>query len=198
MEYIMISEDKLKVILSEQELSAWNISAEELDYQSPSSRSVFERLLSYAKEEFGFDTSDRRLLIQLFGAKDGSCELFFTRLGSISDEENKEKNNVRRKKKSDAPHTKIFSFDDLGALLALCRRLYLAGYSGRSSVWLDIEKRWFLTLNSDDDGDSKENRLFDILGEYGNEENRRSASLYLGEYGDELYKNNAVSLLGKI
>ena len=85
MEYILISEDKLKIILTRQELDARDVSVDELDYENPLARGIVEGLLDYAKDNLGFYTSKRKLLIQLFPSRDGGCELFVTRLGKKED-----------------------------------------------------------------------------------------------------------------
>lgn len=188
MEYILINDSKLKIILDKQELSEWDISADELDYANPAARQVFEGLLGYAKKELGFDTTGYKVLIQLFPSKDGGCELFVTKLGQSARSDRIERENDKRQ-----TERRAYSFDKLSHLLSACKRLSYAGYTGESSVWYDGEGRWFLMLSFDCPSDT-----LSFISEYGEVENPRSLDLYLGEYGSSVCKNNAAAILGKI
>ena len=66
MEYVMINESKLKVMLEESDLEGLELSSEELDYANPEAKQLFGDILGYAKEELGFDTSGYRVLLQLY------------------------------------------------------------------------------------------------------------------------------------
>ena len=72
MEYILINDSKLKIILGRQELEEWDISIDELDYANPAAKKVFEGILGYAKKELGFDTSGYKVLLQLYPSKHSS------------------------------------------------------------------------------------------------------------------------------
>ena len=83
MEYVIINESKLKVILDSYELQNKNLDAQDLDYADPYAKKLFGDILCYAKDNFGFDTSGHRVLLQLYPSKDGGCELFITKLGKL-------------------------------------------------------------------------------------------------------------------
>ena len=187
MEYILINDSKLKIILDSHELTEWDIHVDELDYANPAARQVFEGLLGYAKKELGFDTTGYKILLQLFPSKDGGCELFVTRLGQNS--EAPPKRHPRERKTAEQ---RAYSFDKLSHLLAVCKRLSESEFDGESSAWFDIQGRWFLLLSSYTAGD------LCFISEYGEDENPKAAELYLCEYGTAVSKKNAASILGKI
>ena len=81
MDYIMINESKLKIMLEAKDLEEWDIRIDELDYSNPYAKIIFEEILDYAKSNLGFDSDGRKVLLQLYPSKDGGCELFITRMG---------------------------------------------------------------------------------------------------------------------
>lgn len=194
MEYILISEDKLKIILTRQELDARDVSVDELDYENPLARGIVEGLLDYAKDNLGFDTSKRKLLIQLFPSRDGGCELFVTRLGKKEDKSKENRSgDVGRKVPRVRP--RAFSFESLGGLLSLCKRLKSSGYLPQGSVWVDLQGQWFLTLTGED---TELDRVLGVIAEYGEEQSYTATSLYLCEHARELYSGVAIAALGNI
>ena len=192
MEYILINDSKLKIILESRELAEWDISADELDYANPAAKRVFEGLLDHAKKELGFDTSGYKVLLQLYPSKDGGCELFVTRLGK--DPSAKHSSSEKEQKRSEP---RAYSFERLSHLLSVCKRLSVMGYKGDSSAWFDTEDRWFLLLSLPFEPTSDADSL-NFISEYGEPESPKALALYLSEYGNEVCKSDAVTMLGKI
>ena len=91
MEYLIISESKLKVTLDLDELEQRSLEASALDYSDPDAKKLFGDILYAAKEELGFDTSGYRVLLQLYPSRDGGCELFITKLSALENENNNAK-----------------------------------------------------------------------------------------------------------
>lgn len=188
MEYIIINETEMKIILEAEDLKEWDVSAEELDYNDPSSRQLLEDILGYAKRDMGFDSTDCRTLLRLFPSLDGGCEIFVTLLpvDAMLDEDEGER-------------TLAYRFERLSHLLSVCRRLLQEGFDGDSRVWYDSSDRWFLTLKHRDNNSSDKSPCkLDFLSEYGEEESARALSLYLPEYATPVCQSNAVALLGKL
>ena len=193
MEYIMIDDSRLKMILEAEDLKAWDVSVDELDYDSPCSRDFFEEILAYAKKEFGFDTAGYKTLIQLYPSRDGGCEIFVSRLC--------EQCAADKDRCSSEKTCKGYSFDKLSHLISVCKRLCLEGFSGDSSVWFDSDGRWFLLLCTDGDELCSEllplNKLT-FISEYGEGESARALSFYLFEYATPVCEINATRILGNI
>ncbi len=196
MEYILINDSKLKVMLERCDLEEWNISAEQLDYANPDSKRVFNDILHYAKLRFGFDTSGQKVLLQLFPSKDGSCEVFISCIGKSeklgTDED---------LKASNKEILRAYSFESAEHLLLVCKILKDFGGINDSSAWFDEEGNWYLTLTLD--GDIQEIELlplhrFSFIGEYGETISAKSLCLYLSEYGKPICEANAVEILGAI
>ncbi len=194
MEYILINECKLKVMLDRSDLAERHISAERLDYANPEARRIFGDILQYAKREFGFDTSGHRVLLQLYPSKDGGCELFISSIGKL------EKRHMSDKAEETDALQKAYSFECLDHLLSVCRALINADGIIESNAWFDSGGRWYLTLvyraQADDEFMPLDRLSF--ISEYGECESSKALSFYLGEYATSVCQGNAVDILGKI
>ena len=209
MEYVMINESKLKVMLEDSDLEARNLEAEALDYADPDAKKLFGDILCYAKDTFGFDTSGYRVLLQLYPSKDGGCELFITRLGKLdsapkeSDQESREKKRKPYARDKKDKNNRAFRFERLSHLLKVCKRLYESSIECEGSVFVDEEGIWYLLLSLDD---SLYDEIYDVLplnelsfiSEYGSPQNSHALSLYLSEYAKEIRLGDAIEALGKI
>ena len=119
MEFIIISEDKIKVTLTAEDLEEFELDSSTLDYANTETKRMFWDVLSRAKHRTGFDTDGQKVLVQLYPSKQGGCEIFVTKIGSMySDEEDigeapravlAETLSAKRRKKS-APSEKTKSF----------------------------------------------------------------------------------------
>lgn len=83
MEFLVVSDSKLKIMLTKEEMKKYEIDAEDIDYDNPKTRRAFWRILDVAREKCGFEASGDKVLMQFYPSKDGS-EIFVTKLGLIS------------------------------------------------------------------------------------------------------------------
>ena len=83
MEFLIISENKMKIMLSSEEVVQYGIEAEKSDYRDPAVRKAFWKILDRARDECGFKVTGDKLLIQYYPSKSGS-EIFVTKLGKLS------------------------------------------------------------------------------------------------------------------
>ena len=212
MEYILINESKLKVMLELNELERRCLEAASLDYVDPEAKKLFGDILSYAKDELGFDTTGYRVLLQVYPSKDGGCELFITKLskldkdgGDKSDEKKQkspEEYEERGKHKKER-HERAFSFERLEYLISVCKRLYESGISASAEIYVDSEGTWFLILCFDDE---VYDRLFDLLpicelsfiSEYGQPHDPRALSIYLGEHAKLICRDDTIATFSKL
>lgn len=212
MEYLMINESKLKVTLEAEELEYLAPDVRELDYGDPAAKKLFGDILVYAKDRFGFDTEGYRVLLQLYPSKDGSCELFITRLGRLEGadckgentppkKESKENKEIKREKKK--RREKAYRFDKLSYLLAVCKRLSDGNSLFSSSAYVDGNGAWYLLLSFEEEEYEDVSDVLPIgelsfISEYASSENPRSTSLYLCEYGKTVCASHAIETLGSI
>lgn len=81
MELILISDTKLKVMLSAEDMQRYHISCDTIDYDNPHSRRAFWNILDEAKSRTGFDPAGNKVFVQLYPSREGGCEMFVTKLG---------------------------------------------------------------------------------------------------------------------
>lgn len=203
MEYILISDAKLKIICEKSDLSQYDLRAEALEYSDADTRKFLEDILEYAKRKLGFETKLHKILVQIYPSRDGGCEIFISRLtpshpseeGSSLSEE-KDQSATPQKKRE-----RVFFFKELNHLLDACKRLLIKDFDGSSSAFYLDGKGYFLSIELD--CELEEYRIFLIdeysfIYEYGEPQNSPERIPYLKEYAKCLCPSGAIEILGKI
>lgn len=211
MEFILINENKIKVMLTEQDLKDFEIDAEDLDYSNTDTKRMFWDILSRAKHSTGFDTDGQKVLVQLYPSRHGGCELFVTKIGELCPADDgcmlsskpgephteKRASKLRLKTQIEKKDSSVFLFESLSDLLCVCRHLESLGYDSQSSAYIDRDKRYYLFLEGIDTSGYIPLDIYSFICEFGILENVKSSLCYLGEYGQSIAKDNAVSLLSR-
>ena len=83
MDFLVVSDSKLKIMMSREDMKKYEIDGDNIDYDNPKIRRSFWKILDAARDVCGFEVSGDKVLIQFYPAKDGS-EIFVTKLGLIS------------------------------------------------------------------------------------------------------------------
>lgn len=83
LEFLVISENKLKIMLDKAELEKFGLDKAEVDYSDPEVRASFWNILDIAGEKCGFCCKGEKILIQFYPARSGG-EIFITKLGLLS------------------------------------------------------------------------------------------------------------------
>lgn len=204
MELIVISADKLKIMLSDTDMKKYEIDADSLEYDTAETRRAFRHILADAKVKTGFDVGKDRILVQMYPCRRGGCEMFVTKL---DEQEMCTGRRAERGFGAAKPRllpagmaglpTLAFSFDSLGDLIACCRRLSRAGWRGTSTAFRIDDGRLALLLCGDV-GSSSPLSLGTLLADYGKRENPDTYRGYVGEHGDVLCPKEAVPTLGRL
>ena len=82
-DFLVVSDSKLKIMISRDEMKKYGIDGDNIDYDDPKTRRSFWRILDVARERCGFSASGDKVLIQFYPGEDGS-EIFVTKLGLVS------------------------------------------------------------------------------------------------------------------
>ena len=211
MEFILISENKIKVMLTPEDLDEFDIDADELDYSNTDTKRMFWDILSRAKHCTGFNTDGQKVLVQLYPSRHGGCEMFVTKIGVLHPTHTDcpaesqyppiitenithggEKVN-RFEKKQYA----TFKFESLSIMLSVCRALHKIGYSEESSAYISEDDRLYLTLLGVDTSGYEPLDKYSFLTEYGSCENHDAAERYLGEHARPICLKKAVETLAR-
>ena len=210
MELIMISQSRLKIMLSADDMQKYSLGTE-IDYSDSVTRKAFRSILKEAKERTGFNAETEKIFVQFYPSKKGGCELYITKINDeidvtdFEDEEAKKQKpikppdhsfgfippgkNIQRERK------RAFSFSTADDLIAVCKRLLSIKWNGKSSVYKDRDSIFYLILIDKASSFSVLDRL-SFVTEYGKTESFSSTETYLYEHGSVICKENAVEKLG--
>ncbi len=183
MELILISERKLKVMLTKADMDALELTCDNIDYDNTETRRAFWSILDEAKHKTGFDAAADRVYIQVYPGRNGGCELYVTKLAGERD------GGVTVKQSTHAEAGAAYRFESMELLLLACKRLRDASYSGGSEAFF-ADRRYYLTL-TDPPGQ------YDYVSEYGM---RLSGELhcYFTEHGKPICGEEAVATLAEL
>ncbi len=200
MEFILINDMKLKVMLTKEDLDEFEIKAEELDYSNTETKRMFWDIIGRAKKNVGFCCDGMRVLVQLYASRDGGCEMFVSKLGSAFESYDSEETAALRfkplhKSNNERSRPGVFGFDGLECLIRVCKRLCDIGYSGKSSAYIGDDHRFYLFLEGVDMGGYLPVDEYSFINEYGTRENAEATLHFLSEHGKEICKNDAVKTL---
>ena len=162
MEVIRISDSKLKVMLSEEDMERFDLCRDELDYDNTETRRALWEILDEAKKETGFDAAKERVLIQMFRGKRGGCELFVTKVSAASEDAGRKPRKAR---------TNAYLFSDADTVLLMCEKLYALGYREKSELYR-MDGGFCLVIEEEE---SETLLIENSIGEYG----------FLSEYGEK-------------
>lgn len=224
MELIVISDSKLKIMLTSEDLREYSLDCSTLDYENTETRRAFWSILDEAKHRTGFDAASEKVFVQVYPSKKGGCEMYVTKLGIFS-ERNRRKNEAiegeedirishgsrggAMKKYSDytaqvqneryssiRKRTHAFRFEKMENLLSACRRLGISGYPGDSSAYLG-EDGCYLILKDETEG-YYDRTAESFVSEYAEELDAASFGIYIGEHGKCICEHDAVEILGPL
>ncbi len=204
MELILISDSKLKIMLTADDMADYSISNEYMSYESKDTRKMFGRILEEARQKTGFDSSNERLFIQVYPSKNGGCEVYVTTFeeGEMPQKKNEKKNNAPKKKKEYC----VYTFDNIEDVTQLCKILRKSGYKFESSLHYENgslkKKRYFLVLQEEVLQNNqyrkrKNVNKSDLANEYGKRIECKDILFYIGEHTEKIIKENAVNVLSK-
>ena len=189
MEFLLIGESKIKIVLSSEEAKDQGLDTTSADVSGPVARRVFWRILDMAKEEVGFDPKGDKVLIQLYPLASGGCELFVTKLGILSE------SSARLVSKSDriamlSKSRSLYSFDDLNDIIGASRAVksITGELSPKSDVYVDGEKYY---LSIEEYGKGGEPVEFPCILEFGMGLTAELSS-YIYEHADRLTDGDGI------
>jgi negative regulator of genetic competence, sporulation and motility len=194
MDMIRISENKLKVMLTWEDMKTYDIDCDTIDYEDTRTRRALRSILEEANRKIGFDTVRDRVFIQVYPSRCGGCELFVTRLALFGVEEGMNSTQKYKATTRRGSTVAIYEFSSLSPLLSACGHLRCGG---DSAVFCDEDKRgsYFLLLFGADEVMS---RAEAVCGEYGGVRRQPSAYAYIKEHCICICAADAIETLGAL
>ncbi|MBP0979156.1 MAG: adaptor protein MecA [Oscillospiraceae bacterium] len=178
---------KLKVILSNQDLKNLNITFEEIYLGSVNTKKTIIKILSKAKDLTGFDLSGKILLIEVFETKENGCVIYFSPMSN---------KNLDNKSNNYILGTYSFEYLNLDYLIDSVIKLFETfGYKiFKSSLYIDkTSKKYFLTLVTID---PKSEDIIAFLKEFSTlRSTTKLFQIFIDEHYKAIIKNNAIEIL---
>lgn len=212
MELIIINKNKIKIMLSDEDMKKYGICCGDSLQSFPKARVALKNILSdiHADTDFNTDSENERMFIQLYPSAQGGCELFVSKTDLIYQEDAQEDSlfmhaykdqglsPLKSAKKASAPKRTAltYCFERFEWLLTACRELYRRDFSGESSLFRDKEGRYYLVL-SPAASEGQKCAPSSFLSEFGELESTEHAHLYVNENGCCICRENAVELMSK-
>jgi len=187
MELILINSEKLKIMMSRDDMAEYDISCERADYKNTETRRAFWNILDQAKRRTGFDAASDKIYIQMYPSKEGGCEMYVTKLG-FSEKETQENTETETE-------PQIYRFDSLGTLLKVCSELDRLGYTKFGRTYTD-KSGFFLCLESEAIKKNADRIAF--LAEFGEKWDGDVFFRYKGEYCSPICEHASVGLLAAL
>ncbi|MBR2460719.1 MAG: adaptor protein MecA [Clostridia bacterium] len=191
MKIVLITDSKLKVRLSRDDLEYYGIKIENIDYDNTETRRVFWSILDEAKQRTGFDAAISRIFIQIYPDGDGGCDMYVSHIGGDGGGSEKKRGVVCS---VEAPEleSRIYALGCMKELIGACRRLLDVGFKGRSSAFCSLHgEQCFLVIET-------EGAEWDIASEFGERLNGKGALSYIREHCTVICSENAAETLGEM
>ncbi len=185
MELILISNSKLKIMLSAEDMKEYNIECN----GECALRRGFAPVLERAHDDCGFDIDSGRLLVQVFPSREGGCEMFITRVAQ------ERRGAEREEEYKSSPSVCILK--TVSDLTALCRALILRGYGEGSSAYAMGEGVYALIL-PDIDRDERLPLDAAVIGEFAERRDCENIEGYIKEHARPIFATNAASRLAEL
>lgn len=192
-----INDNKLKILLTNDDLKERNIKMAELAFGSEKTRDLFKEMISIAADEYDFYADDSQLMIEAIPISLEAIVIMVTKM----DEEEKIVMHTKKKKSKSSfvravENMSIYEFYTLDDVCLVAKVLY-ARFSGES-VLVKKDKKYFLVLNNNAGDEITDEELEIIIGEYGKKRIVNPISkAYLFEHGEVIIKENAIDVLSE-
>lgn len=139
MEHIIISQGKLKLMLTKDDLDKYELGGEISGENTPSGSSI-RNLLEDAGRATGFDISSEKAFVQIYPSRDGGAEVYITCLTKKGAAFNEGKKIEREY---------VFVFDDFNLMLEACSKISDDNITGNSSAW-HLDGKYYLYICESD------------------------------------------------
>lgn len=204
MELILINPGKLKIMLTCEEMKKYELDTDNIDYDTTATRKAFWSILDDARSETGFDAASDRVFIQLYPSKKGGCEMYVTKLGETTPPlrgaggGSKKARVASSGRGEDRGRLGAFAFDNMEALICVCRRLLAIRWRGESRAYRDQRGKCFLFLSNIFQCAYSPLDELSFISEYGTREDADRLRLYISEYAKCICESGAVQMLGNL
>ena len=191
MELIVIDEDRIKIMISGEELASYNIDASTLDPSDGHTKRILYDIIDRARRSAGLEGARSGMFVQVFTSSDGGCEMYVTGYSHLYDEEGGAENMEETGNAGMRRRRPVYRFSCIGDLLCACRALERRGYGESSDAYITESGEIYLVLC---EGDAD----LSVALEYGESVFFGGMMLYLSEYAAHIRERDAVEALAPL
>ena len=191
MELIVIDDDRMKIMISEEELSSYNIDAATLDPSDEKTKRILYDIVDRARRSAGLDGARAGMFVQVFTSADGGCEMYVTGYSHLYDEDGGAEDMEEKKSIPVRKRRPVYRFSGVGELLLACRALEARGYSEVSDAYITDSGEVYLVLCEGDVDLS-------VALEYGDSVFFGGVMMYLSEHTAQIRERDAVGTLAPL
>ena len=193
MEVLKITDSKLKIMLSVEDMKKYRLTKDSVDYNDAKTRKSFFDILNQVKLSHGFNVERDKVLIQFYPSKDGTSELFVTKLGILPPSSEKAISRSSRVTMLEA-RASLYFFEELDSLIRSARILRERNSSGASDIYLGEDGEYYLEIYERGMGEGGDSSL---VSEYGKRLPPQYFH-YISEHAKKLTHSNAIELFSKM
>ena len=219
-----ISDKRLKILLTSEDLKQRNIKMTELAFGTEKTRELFKEMMEIASDECGFYAEDSQLMIEAIPLSLEAIVILVTKIDEEDAEGDKtpvdsidsdadldsggQERSGRRfvrhsgrsssvKKSADDNLVSVFEFNKLDDVSLVSRNLF-GRFTGESYL-LKLKGNYFLVLQNNSSLDEISDKDLEIImGEYGRKREVNPISrAYLFEHGELIIDNPAIDVLSE-
>jgi len=202
-----ISDNKIRIFVSYDDLEERDIDLDAFNYNSPETQELFWDLMEQAEIELGFDAQESQLCIEAVSDTDHGFVITITRIEEEAEFESIQKfikNRYRRKDLSAKKKSQkicstllIYAIEGFENLCRLCS-LINPLYSGRSRAYV-LDSTYYLVFSGAEGNVTNQKQCDSILSEYADKmQSVVFLEGYLNEYGKKLVSENAVAFFADL
>lgn len=134
-----VDDKRLIISLSEEDMKIFDITFKKFDWSNDFSKNLINQLLALAKEETGFSTENKKMMIDLL-PQNGGCIIFVTTISKVT----KEKRKIYKIKKSRGPF--IFVFKNIENVINAIDKIRNISIMDFKNKLVEYENCYFLIL----------------------------------------------------
>ena len=192
MELIVIDESKVKVMLSAKDMRRFELDVSDMDYEDRHTRIAIKAILEAVRIKSGLDVMGEKMLVQVYPAKDGGCEMFISRLSPPIKSGATPKSLTLLSTKN-----KMYCFEVFEHLLEACSALHKNGYSMESALY-SMDEKWYLHLQENHLPVNESKNHIAFVSEYATQTLESITFSHVKEHGRCIMQNDAVQMLANL
>lgn len=196
-----INDNKLKIVLSKQDLIDKNIDIHTLNPNSIESQDLFFDILQEIEFYYGFDMGNSQVLLEGVSTSSGGMILTVTK-NSATPKHNhtntKIKPKIKATKKNNTLEMKdlIYKFDDFDNICEFINRIKNIRITYENSLY-EYNQNYYLVLSCSENDEKIYKKLLFVLSDYATFASNVSIKNKLNEYGNMIIEKNAINQLKK-